>query len=102
MKVRFTDKDKELLKYFAHYVWWEDDEYIISNDPLKIVASAMRDANDIPSFLKLSEFSQDVLKQSLKEAQAGWFDPKSWYFWHYRLYGNDTIVPPLPKREFLR
>ena len=101
IKSQITIKDKELLEYFASYVWWENKEEIITHNPLRIVASAMKDANDIESFLKTCEFSQELLKETLKQAQAGWFDNKNWYFWHYRLYGYDIIVPPLPKRRYL-
>lgn len=98
----FNKKDRELLNEFARYVWWETKDYIINNDPLQIVASAMKYANNVASFLRVCDFSDEVLKETLKQAQPGWFDGKSWYFWHYRLYGNDITVPPLPKRGFLK
>ena len=31
--------------------------------------------------------------------QPGWFDARNWHFWHYRLYGSDTIIPKLKKRK---
>ena len=37
--------------------------------------------------------------QGLKQAQPGWFDARNWHFWHYRLYGSDTIIPKLKKRK---
>lgn len=102
MKYVLKNKDKKLLEYFAHYVWWEKKDEIIANNPLRIVASAMKDANSLDSFKKVCEFSDDLLKETLKQAQAGWIDAKSWHFWHIRLYGIDVKIPPLPKRGFLK
>lgn len=99
--MQISVNDKKLLESFACYVWWESKDYIVNNDPLKIVASAMRYANDLSNFLKVCDFSKEILKESLKQAKAGWFDAKSWYFWHYKLYGSEVIIPPLPKRDFL-
>ena len=93
--------DKKLLAYFAHFVWWEKKDEIIANNPLRIVASAMKDANSLNSFKKVCEFSDEILKETLKKAQAGWFDTKSWHFWHIRLYGVDCEIPPLPKRGYI-
>lgn len=97
--IKNNAKDKDLLEYFAHFVWWEKKDEIIANNPLRIVASAMKDANSLDSFKKVCEFSDDLLKETLKKAQAGWLDAKSWHFWHIRLYGIDCVIPPLPKRD---
>lgn len=94
--------DKNLLEYFAHYVWWEKKDEIITNNPLRVIASAMKDANNIDSFKKVCEFSDKILKETLKNAQAGWFDKKSWHFWHIRLYGINCKIPPLPRRGYLQ
>ena len=42
---------------------------------------------------------KELLKEALKQAQPGWFDARNWHFWHYRLYGSDTIIPKLKKRK---
>ncbi len=99
--VKQTPNDKKLLEYFAHYVWWENKDEIIAENPLRIIASAMKDANDDKSFKKVCEFSTPLLKETLKKAQAGWFDGKSWSFWHVWLYGANTKIPPIPKRGYL-
>ena len=91
--------DKEILRYFAHYVWWESADYLIESNPLKIIAQAMRYANEQEDFSKLYGLQKDILKQALTSAQAGWFDKKSWAYWHYMLYGYDVKIPPLPQRR---
>lgn len=35
VKPQITIKDKELLEYFASYVWWENKEEIITHNPLR-------------------------------------------------------------------
>ncbi len=57
MKYVLKDKDKKLLEYFAHYVWWEKKDEIIANNPLRIVASAMKDANSLDSFKKYANLA---------------------------------------------
>ncbi len=91
----------KILRYFTKYIWWQKADEIMLENPLRVVASAMRYANNVNDFLKLCEIKEEILKEALKQAQAGWFDAKSWHFWHYRLYGADITVPPLPKRKFL-
>ena len=66
-----TLKDKKLLVHFAHFVWWEKKDEIIANNPLRIVASAMKDANSLDSFKNVCEFSDEILKETLKKSQAG-------------------------------
>lgn len=99
--IAYSEADKNLLDYFAHYVWWENKNEITANNPLRIIASAMKEANGLQHFKKVCNFSDDLLKNTLQNAQAGWFDNKSWHFWHIRLYGIECTIPPLPKRGYL-
>lgn len=98
---QISKKDKEFLEYFASYVWWQKKDEVVKKEPFRIIASAMKDANDTSEFIKLCEFSPNLLKETLKKAQADWLDAKSWHFWHIKLYGADSVIPPLPKRAYL-
>lgn len=100
MKKSIIDK-KDLLP-LARYVWWEKPDYVVENNPLRVVAAAMNDANDLRSFLEVDGLDSRLLKLALSNAQAGWFNAKSWSFWHYRLFGVNATIPPLPKRGFLQ
>lgn len=100
-KQKYTKKQLSLIKYFTCYIWWEDKDYILNNNPLKVVAFAMRYANNIKDYKKLCSLDKNILKDALKQAQPGWMDSKSWHYWHYMLYGINTIIPPLPSRSFL-
>lgn len=99
--INFDLKTNKIIKYFTKYIWFEKAETIMAENPLRVVASAMRYANNTKDFLKLCKLNDEILKEALKQAQAGYFDEKSWHFWHYRLYGAESIVPKLPQRKFL-
>jgi hypothetical protein len=42
---------------------------------------------------------EDFLRRTLRESPAVLFAEKPWYYWHRRLWGWDTPVPPMPKRS---
>lgn len=91
-----------IIEHFAHYVWWEKPHEIIESNPLRVVASAMRYANTIQEYAILIKLDKNILRKTLKEAQAGWIDSKSWHYWHIILYGKNAIIPTLPKRKFMK
>lgn len=93
-----SEKDKATLKDLSRYIWWQDSDYAIENNTLRLIASAMCLANNFDDFLKLESLDKELLKETLKQAQPGWFDARNWYFWHYRLYDIDVKVPALKKR----
>ncbi len=97
---KFTKTQQQGLQYFSEYIWWEKPEYMIANEPFRIIAQAMRYANEEVEFLKIFEyFDEEILKETLKKAQAGWLDNESWNFWHLILYKTSKNTPPPPKRE---
>ncbi len=96
-----SDKDKAILKDLSKYIWWQDSDYAIKNNTLRLIASAMCLANNFDDFFKLESLDKELLKETLKQAQPGWFDARNWYFWHYRLYGIDVKIPALKKRGCL-
>jgi hypothetical protein len=43
---------------------------------------------------------EDALRQTLQNAEAGQFRPRSWSYWHYILNGlADGALPPMPVRK---
>jgi hypothetical protein len=37
----------------------------------------------------------------LQRAEAGWFSPRSWTYWHRKLdLAPADAIPPLPRRRF--
>lgn len=91
----------ESLKPFAaKYIWWQTPEEAVRR-PQRVMAQVM-DIGDFEDVLALEKMVGDeVLIEVLKNAEAGWFRPRSWNFWHLRL---DLIAPledppPLPTRK---
>lgn len=101
MIISVSNKDREILKDLSKYIWWQDSDYAINHNTLRLIASAMCLANNVEDFIKVISLDKELLKEALKQAQPGWFDARNWHFWHYRLYGSDTIIPKLKKRKFM-
>ena len=96
-----TDQSvREILFPLAKkYIWWSRSEEAMMQ-PHRIIAQVM----DIGDFEDAQEMmralGEDILKDTIQHAEAGWFRPRSWHYWHYRLHLAKTgQVPPLPKRE---
>lgn len=48
-----------------------------------------------------NQVGDDILRETIKNAEAGQFSPKSWSYWHYRLrLAEVDKVLPLPTRRF--
>lgn len=93
------DASAFLLQRAPKYIWWKTPEEAMEY-PDKIIAQIM-DIGDWEDTCELLErVGQDELKRILSVAQAGWLRPRSWHYWHYRLFGPETIVPPVPVRSF--
>jgi hypothetical protein len=63
------------------------------------------DIGDFGDILRiLDELGEDPLRDVLANAEAGWFNPRSWAYWHYRLgfAPPGEPVPPLPTRALPR
>lgn len=88
------------LRPFVRYLWWLTPEEAISN-PRRLIAQVMDmgDYRDVERMRKT--LGDEVLRDVIHHAEPGWFRPKSWHSWHYRLYMAElNEVPPLPKRRF--
>lgn len=92
--------DNTDLLPFVRYLWWMTPEEAL-RDPYRLIAQVM-DIGDYKDVEKMREtLGDEPLKETLHRAQAGWFRPRSWHSWHYRLeLAEVDQVPPLPKRKF--
>nr|WP_321317544.1 Fic family protein [uncultured Campylobacter sp.] len=95
MTIRVSNKDREILKDLSKYVWWQDSEYAINHNTLRLIASAMCLANNVEDFIKVINLDKELLKEALNQAQPGWFHIKNWHFWHYRLNVSTLKVDEL-------
>lgn len=83
------------------YLWWKP----IGNEPHsedRLIAQVM-DTGDFDDMQRLArEVGDDRLRGVIAQAEPGWFSPRSWTFWHYRLKltPSNADVPPLKRRSF--
>lgn len=88
---------KELDKLATRYVWWNSREWAYIH--VDIFLSNVMDLGNWDDIQCLRrEVSDQVLKQVLINAPAGYFHPRSWDYWHVKL--GIKPIPPLPKRKY--
>ena len=93
--------NQEILKPFANkYIWWKTPGGF-SVAPERVIAQVMNIGDHADVQLLASQVGDDVLREVLTQAEAGWFNDRSWAYWHYRLGLSEVDqVPPLPMRMF--
>lgn len=92
---------KELLHGATRYIWWEEPAEAIRR-PSRIIAQVMNigDFEDVQRMFKV--LGEASFKQALETAEPGWFNEKSWGYWHYRLRiaAPGDPMPPMPQRGY--
>jgi len=92
----------ELLRQdAARYIWWETpDEAMLR--PARVIAQVMNigDFDDVQKLLNLA--GAGCFREVLGTAEPGWFNARSWHYWHYALglCQPSETVPPMPSRQF--
>lgn len=82
------------------YLWWVDPKTALEDQP-RLVAQVMNLGTFEDARYVEAELGEDYLRRVLKEARPGWFEPRSWTYWHYRLgLARSGEVPDLPRRRF--
>ena len=82
------------------YIWWETPEKAMAY-PRRVIAQVMNLGTFEDVQTLKSVCSQDMLREVVSNAEAGWFDAQSWTYWHYILGLAETdCVQPLPQRTF--
>ena len=86
----------------ARLIWWQPAEDSLRH-PDRVIARVM-DIGEYDAVLRLRrELGDRRLTSVLRKAQAGWFSPRSWTYWHRKLGVTPSgPVPPLPRRSFTR
>ncbi|MDQ2866445.1 MAG: hypothetical protein M3R51_09490 [Candidatus Eremiobacteraeota bacterium] len=95
--------DEESAPFFAQlaqqYIWWKaPGDPSLSRE--RIIAQVM-DIGDFDDMLALRKVCpDDTLRAVLMNADAGWFSPRSWKYWHLvlRLISPGESAPPPVKR----
>ncbi|MFM7548003.1 MAG: hypothetical protein ACKO8I_03855, partial [Cyanobacteriota bacterium] len=89
------NQELELLSPMAtQLIWWQPAEQALRH-PGRVIAQVM----DIGTFEMAQLLRQGLgdrrLAQVLQQAEAGWFSPRSWTYWHRKLGITPTgPVPP--------
>jgi hypothetical protein len=94
-----TDSELTLASFAAKYIWWKTPEEACAW-PERIIAQVMNigEFNDAQELIRV--IGNQKLVNTLRNAQAGWFNYRSWAYWHYRLELADLEqLPPLPVRS---
>ena len=88
--------DQDQLKRIAtELFWWQAPEVSLAN-PRRFLAQVMSLGSWEHIQVAKREFGLERFRDALLNAQAGWFDPRSWALWH-RAFG--LPVAPMPKRS---
>ena len=91
--------DPRLLGLAKRNVWWLAPEEALEF-PQRVIARIM----DMGTFEDIHELTgivgEEALRQTLRDAEAGQFRPRSWSYWQYLLNGlADDTLPPMPVRK---
>ena len=88
--------DAELLTVARRVVWFKDPRQTLRNEVFFLNhAMTYGDVRDVVTIRK--HFDDDVLRDSLRNAHPGVFDPRSWAYWHAVL--GMSPAPALPVRR---
>jgi hypothetical protein len=85
----------------VRYIWWETaDEAMLR--PARVIAQVMNLGDLDHAQALLGAVGEDAFRDVLASAEPGWFNARSWHYWHFRLGlcppGGE--VPPMPERRF--
>lgn len=98
---RLAAAQSELLRRLAaKYIWWKTPSEAL-RQPQRVIAQVMTlgDYDDVQAMV--AALGYDALRAVVRDAEPGWFDARSWTYWHYRLHlAAPDQVPPLPARRF--
>jgi hypothetical protein len=86
----------------ARYIWWETPDEAMRR-PSRVIAQVMNigDLDDVHALL--GTVGQDSFRDVLNNAEPGWFNERSWHYWHFALglCQPSDAVPMMPARRFV-
>ena len=85
----------------ARYIWWETPDEAMRRPP-RVIAQVMNlgDMEDVQALRAL--VGEGAFKDVLGQAEPGWFNERSWHYWHFALglCQPSDGVPPMPARRY--
>lgn len=95
LRRRFTEDVKGLA---ARYIWWEPPTRSLRR-PVRVAAQVLAIGTQADCVILERELGPSLLRQAIEGAEPGWFDERSWTYWHYRLgltpWGGEPPRPPV-------
>jgi len=94
------DVAARMRRWAATYIWWKTPEEALDY-PDRLLAQVMNlgDYADVQEMVEA--LGTDRLIAVLRRAEIGWFNARSWHYWHYRLglAREERDIPPMPTRR---
>jgi hypothetical protein len=87
----------ELLRAAKRIVWFKDPEDAL-DDPIELLAHAMKHATDRDMALLLAHVGEGGLREAIDRAPPGIIDPRSWAYWNAKI--GRFPAPSAPQRDF--
>lgn len=87
----------EFLRAARRIVWFKPPEEAL-NQPIELMAYAMKHSTDDDMALLLDHVGMDGLCEALTHAPPGVIDPRSWSYWNAK--AGRYPAPPMPTRTF--
>jgi len=90
-----------LRRVAARYIWWETPEEAMLR-PARVIAQVMNIGDFDDSRALLAAVGAASFREVLESAEPGWFNERSWHYWHYALglCPAGGTVPRMPARRF--
>ena len=88
--------DPALLEAARQVVWWMPPEEALQIETLFLNQAMQFGTLDVVRTIR-THYTDETLRQSLRDARPGIFDRRSWAYWHAVLDMGEP--PPLPTRR---
>jgi hypothetical protein len=85
-----------LLAAARRIVWFKPPEEALDN-PIELMAYAMKHSTDQDMALLLRHVGEDGLREAIEKAPPGIVDARSWSYWNARI--GRFPAPPAPRRR---
>jgi len=96
-----SDLSQFLRPMAAKYIWWKTPDEALKQ-PARIIAQVMYLGEFCDVEKLTAAVGDETLRDVLTHAEPGYFDERSWDYWHYRLgLAEPEHVPAMPRRVFV-